>query len=352
MHRITVNTGVPYEVLIERGMLSRLGDRTAEVLSPGRTAAILSDSNVWPLYGETAVRSLKQAGFSVCHYVFPAGESSKTPETLISFVEFLAENGLTRSDLVIALGGGVTGDMGGLAASLYQRGIDCVQVPTSLLAMVDSSVGGKTAVDLPQGKNLMGTFTQPRLVICDPDVLRTLKPEVYNEGMAEVIKYGMFGNRDLLTRLAAEETDIADIIAVCVDMKRAVVDEDEKETGMRQILNFGHTIGHAVERLRHFSIYHGEGVAIGMAVMTRGCVRLGRCPRECDEILEPLLAKYHLPNRTDLPSDDLIRACRADKKRRGNRITLIEPDAPGSCVLVPSDFEDLRKIIEAGREEL
>lgn len=290
MHRITVNTSVPYDVLIERGLLARLGELTARVLAPGRTAAILSDSNVWPLYGDAAAQSLKDAGFTTCHYVFPAGESSKTPETLVSFVEFLAESGLTRSDFVVALGGGVTGDMGGLAASLYQRGIDCVQVPTSLLAMVDSSVGGKTAVDLPQGKNLMGTFTQPRLVVCDPDVLRTLKPEVYNEGMAEVIKYGMFGNRKLLQQLSEDETDIADIIAVCVEMKRVVVDEDEKENGARQILNFGHTIGHAVERLSHFSIYHGEGVAIGMAVMTRGCVRLGCCPRECDEILEPLLA--------------------------------------------------------------
>ena len=351
MKKITVSASGTYEVCIGAGLLEQVGALSAPLLK-GRGAVILSDSNVWPLYGQRVQESLEDAGFSVKHFVFPAGERSKTPRTLLKFLTFLAQNQLTRSDAVFALGGGVTGDLGGLAAALYLRGLPCVQLPTSLLAMVDSSVGGKTAVDLPEGKNLMGTFTQPKLVLCDPLALETLDPAVRAEGWAEIIKYGMLGSADLLDTLEAGEkqVDIEDIIAHCVAMKRDVVSADEQDQGARQILNFGHTIGHAIERCGGYRFYHGEGVAMGMAIMTRACVKLGRCPAACKEILERLLKLYRLPNTCPMGREELLDAARADKKRRGDAITLIQPEAVGRCVLRRTDYTELDQILRLGME--
>ena len=351
MKKITVSASGTYEVCIGAGLLEQVGALSAPLLK-GRGAVILSDSHVWPLYGQRVQESLEDAGFTVKHFVFPAGERSKTPETLLNFITFLAQNQLTRSDAVFALGGGVTGDLGGLAAALYLRGLPCVQLPTSLLAMVDSSVGGKTAVDLPEGKNLMGTFTQPKLVLCDPLALETLDPAVRAEGWAEIIKYGMLGSADLLDTLEAgeEQVDIEEIIAHCVAMKRDVVASDEQDQGARQILNFGHTIGHAIERCGGYRFYHGEGVAMGMAIMTRACVKLGRCPAACEEILERLLMRYHLPNNCPMGRVELLDAARADKKRRGDAITLIQPETVGRCVLRRTDYAELNQILRLGME--
>ena len=240
--------------------------------------------------------------------------------------------------------------MAGLAAALYLRGIACVQLPTSLLSMVDSSVGGKTAVDLPEGKNLVGTFTQPHLVLCDTQALDTLSPAVLAEGWAEIIKYGMIRSRELLDFLkekpAGENLDW--VIAQCLTIKRDVVAADERDNAVRQVLNFGHTIGHAIERCGHYAIYHGEGVAMGMAIMTRACVKQGRCPAECWTVLEELLDKYHLPKTCDMDPADLLAAARADKKRRGNAITLIQPERLGNCVLYKTDYDELARVLEVG----
>lgn len=349
MNKIHIDTSFPYDVLVERGLLDKIGSLSAALLA-GRQAVIVSDSNVWPLYGSRVQRSLENSGFSVQSFVFPAGEQSKTPEILLEIIRFLAQNGLTRADAVFALGGGVTGDMAGLAASLYLRGTPCVQIPTSLLAMVDSSVGGKTAVDLPEGKNLLGTFTQPKLVVCDPDALETLAPAVRAEGWAEIIKYGMIFDADLLRLLASPtaEKEIETIIARCVELKRSVVVGDEQDNGARQLLNFGHTIGHAIERCADFSCYHGEGVAMGMAIMTRACVRQGLCPAECGTVLEALLKKYKLPNCTQYPAELLLQAARADKKRRGNSITLVQPAAVGQCTLRKTDYAALARVLADG----
>ena len=245
----------------------------------------------------------------------------------------------------------MTGDLAGLAASLYLRGVPCIQVPTSLLAMVDSSVGGKTAVDLPEGKNLVGTFTQPYLVLCDITTLDTLPKEVFEEGMAEVIKYGMIRSKELLELLLTDDAERKRerVIARCVRLKRDVVAEDEQDFGERQILNFGHTLGHAIEREMNYKLFHGDCVAIGMAIMTRALVRDGRCPESCEKILEKLLKKYQLPNSTELPSERILAAARADKKRRGEKITLIEPKTLGNCVLVKTDFAELARLLELGR---
>ena len=269
METISVHASRDYEVRIGSGLLTRTGELSAPLIK-GRHAMIVSDSNVWPLYGSMVQASLEDAGFQVDHFVFPAGEQSKNTDTLVQLLTCLAQKGMTRSDGVFALGGGVTGDMAGLAASLYLRGIPCVQLPTSLLSVVDSSVGGKTAVDLPEGKNLVGTFTQPHLVLCDTNVLATLSPQVEAEGWAEIIKYGMIRSQELINFLLENTpgTDIEWVIAHCVSIKRDVVAQDEQDNAVRQVLNFGHTIGHAIERCGGYSIYHGEGVAMGMAIMT------------------------------------------------------------------------------------
>lgn len=349
METITVNASRTYQVQVGAGPLARTGELSAPLIQ-GRDAVIVSDSNVWPRYGRTVAGSLAQAGFRVREFVFPAGEASKNPQVLLELLTFLARHELTRSDAVFALGGGVTGDMAGLAAALYLRGIACVQLPTSLLSMVDSSVGGKTAVDLPEGKNLVGTFTQPHLVLCDTQALDTLSPAVLAEGWAEIIKYGMIRSRELLDFLrekpAGENLDW--VIAQCLTIKRDVVAADERDNAVRQVLNFGHTIGHAIERCGHYAIYHGEGVAMGMAIMTRACVKQGRCPAECWTVLEELLDKYHLPKTCDMDPADLLAAARADKKRRGNAITLIQPERLGNCVLYKTDYDELARVLEVG----
>ncbi len=351
MTSITVNASRIYEVRIGPGLLAQAGALSAPLL-PGRRAVIVSDSNVWPLCGKGVQDSLEREGFRVDSFVFPAGEPSKSTQTLVELLTFLAQKGLTRTDALFALGGGVVGDLGGLAAALYLRGIPCVQLPTSLLSMVDSSVGGKTAVDLPQGKNLVGTFTQPHLVLCDTDALNTLPPAVYAEGWAEVIKYGMIRSEALLDVLREEPTgaDLEWIIAHCVSIKRDVVAADERDNDVRQLLNFGHTIGHAIERCGDYSIYHGEGVAMGMAIMTRACVRMGKCPPECRQVLEALLDKYRLPKTCGISAEELLRASGADKKRRGTSITLIQPKVLGECVLHQTDDGELARVLELGME--
>lgn len=349
METISVHASRDYEVRIGSGLLTRTGELSAPLIK-GRHAIIVSDSNVWPLYGSMVQASLEDAGFQVDHFVFPAGEQSKNTDTLVRLLTCLTQMGMTRSDAVFALGGGVTGDMAGLAASLYLRGIPCVQLPTSLLSVVDSSVGGKTAVDLPEGKNLVGTFTQPHLVLCDTNVLATLSPQVEAEGWAEIIKYGMIRSQELINFLLENTpgTDIEWVIAHCVSIKRDVVAQDEQDNAVRQVLNFGHTIGHAIERCSGYSLYHGEGVAMGMAIMTRACARQKKCPPACWTVLETLLDKYHLPKTTDKSVDELLEAAHADKKRRGSAITLIQPQVLGRCGLYPTNYDELRRVLELG----
>ena len=271
MKRLTVNVSDAYEILIERGLIDKAGELTKAVLNANKLV-LVSDTNVYKIYGDRVKSSLESVGFDVYEYIFEAGEVSKKASTVIGMVEFMAENGLTREDGVVALGGGVCGDMAGFAAAIFLRGVKFVQIPTSLLAQVDSSVGGKTAVDLPQGKNLCGAFHQPALVIIDPDVLDTLSEHFFNDGMGEVIKYGCIKSQSLFERLEKENPKdfIEDIIFECVDIKRQVVENDEKEHGERALLNFGHTCGHAIEKLWSFeTVSHGEAVGIGMVMITQ-----------------------------------------------------------------------------------
>lgn len=347
MKTIEIHASRNYAVMVGAGLLEEAGEYAAPLVR-GRRAVICAGENVMPLYGERLKKSLARAGFTAALYGYPAGENAKTPETLLGIINGLAQHGLTRADAVFALGGGVTGDMAGLAAALYQRGIACVQLPTTLLAAVDASVGGKTAVNLPQGKNQLGVFSQPALVLCDTDTFQSLPPDVLTEGWAEVIKYAFLRRGALRELLLTDSPDMETVIAECVKIKRDLVAADEFDTGARQLLNFGHTIGHAIEKCADYQMLHGYAVAIGMAVMTRGCVSLGLCAPEVLHDLEGYLDRYRLPQRCGYSAEALFAAAMADKKRAGARITLVQPVEVGVCRLVETDMEQLKQIIERG----
>ena len=341
MRTVHVSASGAYDVLIGGGLLDSLGTR-AKMLLKGRKICIVTDDLVANYHLNRAENALKAAGFTVISYVFPHGEQSKSGENFLNLLNFLAENRLTRADGLVALGGGVTGDLTGFAAACYLRGVRYIQVPTSLLAMVDSSVGGKTAIDLPAGKNLCGAFYQPVLVLCDTALLETLPEPVFRDGCAEVIKYGVLGDKALFEALKTGIRDkLEEIVAACVDAKRAVVEEDEFDTGRRQLLNLGHTLGHAIEANSDFALSHGQAVSVGMAMMARAAAKKGFCSDETrDEILR-LLRQYGLPTETDQSADAICRTALSDKKRRSGTITLIVPREIGVCDLHPIPVEEL-----------
>lgn len=349
MNTVTVTASKNYEIRIGRDLLPQIGKYLDTIKSAGKTA-ILSDSHVWPLYGKIVEQSLINAGFQPIHYVIPAGEASKNIDTYYRIVNFLAEKRLTRSDTVIALGGGVVGDMAGFVSATYLRGIDYIQLPTSLLAMVDSSVGGKTAIDLPSGKNLVGAFYQPRLVLCDICALSTLPDSVFRDGCAEVIKYGILYDTQLFSHLEEHglNFDKAYVVTRCVELKRDVVNADEFDRGARQKLNLGHTIGHGVEAYSNFSVSHGNAVAIGTAVITRAAVKLGLCPAtDCERVLR-VLEQFSLPCTTNYTPEQLAQCALSDKKRSGDVVNLIIPVTVGSCIIEPTPIAELHSIIKAG----
>ncbi len=339
MKTIAIAASEAYEVRIGRGLLDRCGEMI-RAISDASAVMIVSDDRVDPLYGDRTAASLQAAGFRVERFVFPHGEAHKTVETWHQLLERLCACHITRTDLIVALGGGVVGDLAGFAAATYQRGIRYIQLPTTLLAMVDSSVGGKTAVDLDGGKNMVGSFHQPALVLCDPDTLSTLPEEEYRCGCAEIIKYAMIGSRDFFRRLKDRPVreQYEEVITTCVEMKRRYVLEDEFDTGLRMMLNFGHTFGHAAEACSHFGILHGQGVAIGMSIICRAaCARGVFSPEDRDALLA-LLRLYGLPTEASWPAEDMARAAGSDKKATGSAVRLIVPEAIGTCRIekVPS----------------
>ncbi len=349
MKTIDVTASRNYQVLIGSGLLPTLGENVKSVCKAGK-AAVVSDTNVFPLHGAAAVRSLKNAGLEVVTFVIPAGEESKCGSVYLELLNFLAENQLTRSDCLVALGGGVVGDLTGFAAATYLRGVAYIQVPTTLLAAVDSSVGGKTAIDLPAGKNLCGAFCQPRLVLCDLNTLNTLPEEIFRDGCAEVIKYGILYDPTLFTHLTAHGLNFhrEEVIARCVELKRDVVKEDEFDTGARMKLNLGHTIGHGVEANSHFTLSHGKSVAIGMAIVARAAAKTGLCPPETRDQIIAAIELFGLPTTTDYSAEALFTSALSDKKRSGGTVNLIIPAAIGDCPIVPTDVTNLKSFIEAG----
>ena len=325
MKTVHVNTGKPYDIFIERGLLDSCGEY-AKQLSSAEKAVVVTDSNVAPLYQWRVINSLEKQGIHTKVFTFPAGEKSKHLGTISEIYKTLADFHMTRKDIIVALGGGVCGDMAGFAAATYLRGIGFIQVPTSLLAQVDSSVGGKTGVDLPQGKNLVGAFHQPIAVLIDPDTLSTLPDKFITDGMGEVIKYGCIKDAAFFDSLADGNAiqRIDDVIETCVLIKRDVVSRDEHEAGERMLLNFGHTLGHSIEKIYGFTgITHGMAVAIGMVLIAKAGEKQGMTkPGTADKIAD-LCRLYGLPTDTELSFGALAQAAQADKKTAGSRINLV-----------------------------
>ncbi|MDO5327058.1 MAG: 3-dehydroquinate synthase [Clostridia bacterium] len=345
MDQVHIKASREYDVLIGPGLIKRVGELTAQAVKPCK-AAVITDDTVEGLYGKLVLESLKAAGFAPCLWSFPHGEQSKTMRTLSSALEWLGEMEISRSDLVVALGGGVPGDLAGFAAAVFNRGTRFIQIPTTLLAAVDSSVGGKTAVDLAAGKNLAGAFHQPEMVICDTEVMAGLPPELIRDGSAEMIKYGILEDAALFDamRIGTWKNDIESSIARCVVIKRDYVMDDERDMGKRQFLNLGHTFGHAVEKCSNFTITHGQGVAIGMVMAAKAAGMDASA-------IEAACRSCGLPTASPYPASQLAEAALRDKKRRGGKITLVLPEAIGKCFLKTVDVAELPEYFAKGTGE-
>jgi len=326
--KLTVDLGPnSYPIHIENGILAKTGELVSEVFS-GKKIMIVSDDNVFPLYGEIITKALSDSGFECHSFVLPHGEPTKSFQSLPKIYEALINAKLTRNDLLIALGGGVIGDLAGFAASSYLRGIKFVQIPTSLLAQVDSSVGGKVAVDLPQGKNLVGAFYHPKAVIIDPDVL----------------KYGCIKDKELFELLCRHTSfddlkpKLTQIIARCVDIKRIVVEADQFDFGERILLNFGHTLAHTIEQHFHYEREsHGEAVGIGMYQITKIAEEKGLTTSGCAEQIKKALEIYKLPDNSNLPIDVLTDAISLDKKNLNNHLNVVLLHDIGDSYVYPTD---------------
>ncbi len=354
MKKLTVALpGREYDILIEKGLLDAAGGACKSVLPQAKLLAVVTDSNVEPLYLCRLLDSLKRAGFQAKSVTIPAGETSKSVAMLERLYDAFMQMGLTRTDAVVALGGGVVGDLAGFAAATILRGVDFIQIPTTVLAQVDSSVGGKVAVDLKAGKNLAGAFWQPKLVLMDPSTLNTLDDATFSDGMAEVIKYGCIRDKDLFERLESTPSRVAvmeqieSILYICCDIKRSVVIEDERDTGVRMLLNFGHTLGHAYEKAGHYEVYtHGQAVAAGMCRAAELGVMLGRTPEEIPERIKKLVTAFGLPEEIGCTMGDYSAAVGLDKKGAGETISLILLRQLGAAAAIRLPKTELLKLVE------
>lgn len=350
MRILTVNLpGRKYDICIGQGLLRDAGSMISGI-GKVKKVAVVTDSNVGPLYGEAVKTSLAAAGLEVWIISVPAGEQSKSLTALEYLYERFLEFGLSRQDCVVALGGGVVGDLAGLAAATILRGVDFIQIPTTLLAQTDSSVGGKVAVNLKAGKNLVGTFYQPNLVLIDPEVLETLSDKVFSDGMAEVIKYGAICDAELFSKLLTFEgragvmENVEKIIYRCCNIKRLVVQEDENDRGGRILLNFGHTLGHAYEQAYNYEKYsHGEAVAAGMCKITEIGERLGKTKAGSLEALRHVVHRYGLPQAIEAAPQQYAAALGLDKKSDGENIKLVLLSSIGNAFIYPMSKEQLLK---------
>ena len=355
-HIVPVSTSSrAYEVHVGRGILDEAG-RLIRDAAGGSIAAVISDSNVAPLYAHRVQASLEDAGYRTTLLTFPAGERHKRLSTLETLLEGLAKAELSRDDVVVALGGGVTGDMAGLAAALYLRGIQVAQIPTSLLAMVDSSVGGKTAVDLQAGKNLAGAFLQPCVVVADVECLHTLNHDLFTDSCGEVIKHGVLADQRMFEELCSrpmnspdrDDAEIARIVARNVEIKRDVVNADERERGLRQTLNLGHTLGHAIESAHGYAWGHGTSVAVGLCCVARAAESLGWSQSGMARSIESICAAHGLPTFTDLDPCTIMDYAMHDKKRHDQTVNLIVPIRIGKVEIRKVTLDELAEIVRIG----
>ena len=360
MQKITVRTSDPYDILIENGLLADAAEHIAGVLPPsGRRCCVVCDETVYALYGHAQkplAQGLKGAGYTVCIYVFKPGESNKTLRTAEDLCRFMAENQLTRNDFVIALGGGVCGDLAGFAASIYMRGVPYVQIPTTLLAMADSSVGGKTGVNTKAGKNMLGTFRQPALVLMDPDTLETLEEKELLNGLAEIIKAAFIADGSIIDAISESLPQAA---AKAVQVKKEIVESDERESGRRKLLNFGHTIGHAIEKCSDYAVPHGYAVMTGMYLTALAAESLGWTTDEADAaadqnrrpvsaMIKTVMDAFAYPIYTEYSATELAEAAANDKKHGAGTITVVYPDRPERCTMRELPADELESFIEAG----
>lgn len=347
MKKLTVNAmSATYDIVIEKGILKNCAQFIAPVIKAKRLL-IITDSNVEKLQLNTVLKAFENTDFEVYTHVFEAGEQNKTLSAVSSIYNSLCKHNFTRKDCIIALGGGVCGDISGFAAATYMRGIDFVQIPTTLLSQVDSSVGGKTGVDTEYGKNLVGAFYQPKIVIIDPQTLSTLSSHYFADGMGEVIKYGCIRSKELFSTLLSCDINenIEDIILECLKIKRDVVNEDERESGIRMILNFGHTAGHSIEKLSDFSLSHGECVAKGMVMITKASEKLGLTKKGTAEKIESLCKKYSLNTDVEFSAYDIGENAKNDKKGSDNNLSIILIDEIGSCFIHTIDKNEFANFL-------
>ncbi len=397
MIKISVSASRNYDVIMERGALAHAGEYVkaalglhaaaddtatrnigfAEKPTLGKKLCIITDANVDRLYGQREHAlwlSLSEAGFDVYKFVFPGDEVHKNMNTITEVLEFLADNHFSRSDVLLALGGGITGDVTGFAAAAYLRGVEFIQVPTSLLAVVDSSVGGKTGVNLSAGKNLAGAFWQPSLVLFDPNVLNTLSDDLKLDGIAEAVKAGVIADSGILEMaeeyyatsmldadnangsmdvsklrgLLQDDDFLTELAARAIQVKRRIVEEDERESGSRQLLNLGHTLAHAIEKCSAYEISHGHAVAMGMDVVSAAADHLGWSEEQCHPPIHNVLKGFGFPLDCPYTPKELAAAALQDKKIRGSEITLVIPAAIGNCRLKTIPTAELETFITCG----
>ncbi len=348
MKIVNVNASRNYNILIENNLIDSCGKYIREI-TKAKNAVIITDDTVFSLYCEKVEKSLQDNDFEVLKYVIPHGEDSKSAENFIKILNFLADNKISRADIIVALGGGVVGDLAGFVASSFLRGIEFVQIPTTLLSMVDSSVGGKTAINLDAGKNLAGAFYQPSLVLCDPKTLDTLPKEIFSDGCAEVIKYGIINDRPLFDKLKGGiDSNIDSIIENCVKNKRDIVNIDERDTGVRQLLNLGHTIAHTIEQNSGFSVSHGSAVSIGILYVSKISNKMGYLTDGELAEIKSILELYSLPTACPYTPDEILSVAVSDKKVGSGSINLVVPYSIGDTRLMRVELSSLGEILEMG----
>lgn len=342
MNVVHIDATEPYNVHIGKGLLSSLGTEAVKLCQPGKAVVVFGE-NVSEIYSGNVISSLENAGFKVATFVHKDGEQAKDLATYGELQGFLCRNHMNRDDVIFALGGGVTGDLAGFSAATYLRGISYFQIPTTLLSMVDSSIGGKTGINLPEGKNQIGCFHQPKAVFCDTDVLGTLPTEEYRSGMAEIIKYGIIGDEEFFSFLERGSIEGSEEYAVtkCAEMKGNFVRDDEYDTGVRRMLNLGHTIGHAIEKCSVYTYRHGDAVSAGIASVSRSAAKFGLLSEEDCRRITCILEKYHLPVDCPFGREEIAEACLSDKKFSRDKLSLIVPRKIGKCDIIRIDASEL-----------
>lgn len=352
---ININVSTSYNVFVGRDLLVKTGELVDKVKKPCKVL-IITDAKVSEIYGSKVAKSMAENGFKTFDFVVKRGETSKSIAIFENILEYMAENKFHRDDLIIALGGGVVGDLAGFVAAVYNRGIDFVQIPTTFLSAIDSSVGGKTALNLKSGKNLVGAFKQPILVICDLNSFNTLEDKYFKDGIAEAIKYSILKDEEMFQHFEEHQVDFKDekieeIVIKSIEYKREIVREDEFDTGLRQLLNLGHTIGHSIEIAKNYEITHGHAVAIGTYMIAKAASKKGYCESVVSERIKNAIIKNGLDYKIDISVEDLFKNALKDKKATSDSITLVIPEKIGKCKLEKVSLSELKEFIELGKED-